>query len=112
MWRRVLYWILVVLAFLIMSTLWALQLGSVDTATAMSDAHAQDDSEGGSFMWFLFSIAIKLLFLGWHTAPIALVACALLSRGREMLLGKRLHATLFGITIVSFAVALVRVFYP
>jgi hypothetical protein len=101
------YWILVVAAMLMIVLVWAGQVSICGIGTSMSDAHAEDDSEGGSFVWFLLSKAAQFAFLGWHSMPFALCAAGQIVRRDEGLLKSRLHSTLFWIPVLSFAVALV-----
>jgi Na+/proline symporter len=97
-------------AMLVMVLVWVGQISICGLGLSMSDAHAADDSEGGTLFWFLLSKAAQFGFLGWHSMPIALCSVAQVVRRKEDLLKKRLHATLFWIPFLSFTVAVVLLF--
>lgn len=105
--RTVVYWSLSSLAYLLLIAVWIAQISIVHWgSSSMSDAHAADDSEGGSFVWFLLGKAFQIGLLGWHALPFALCSGGHLVRHREALLSSRLHATLLWGTIASFLLAL------
>ena len=104
------YWILVTAAMLMIILVWALQISICGVGTSMSEAHAEDDSEGGSLIWFLLSKTAQVAFLGWHSMPFALTAAGQILRREEDLLKSRLHLTLFWFPVLSFAVAIVLLF--
>jgi hypothetical protein len=110
--RSFVYWSLASLAYLLLIAVWIAQISIVHWgSSSMSDAHAADDSEGGSFVWFLLGKAFQIGLLGWHAVPFALCSGGLLFRRREALLSSRLHATLLWGTIASFLVALTLILF-
>jgi uncharacterized protein YqgC (DUF456 family) len=110
--RSFVYWSLSSLAYVLLIAVWIAQISIVHWgSSSMSDAHAADDSEGGSFVWFLLGKAFQIGLLGWHAVPFALCSGGLLVRRREALLSSRLHATLLWGTVASFLVALTLILF-
>ena len=111
-WRKVVYWGLVVAALFVLVAVWCLQVSVGGFAEGRSAAHAGNESEAGSFLWFLMARALQVAFLGWHAVPFALCAGGLVLRREEDLLASPVHRWILGLALVSFALALLLVLVP